>query len=153
MSGSRRSTVGSSCSRRRWPRSCNKNLTAFGIRSSSGLLEPGGWDRAHGFQPDPAAGDVPNLAGHRERAELVNKDVDPTELAEPQRGRRRHRHPEPVLTHILRPPEEGLVVDPQPDRPGDGKSGVTAALGCRAHCRNRLTGASDRLSKAAANER
>src|SRR6267143_1905887 len=114
----------------------------------SGPLESGDRDGAHGLQPDAAARDVPNLSGHRERPVLLAQDVDPADLAEPQRRRRRQRHPEPVLARVFRAPEQGLVVDPQPNRPGDWKSRVPAALRCRAHLGNRLTGTLDGCRRA-----
>src|SRR5262249_61152829 len=83
--------------------------------------------------------ELPNLAGHRERAELVAHDVDPADLAERQRRRRRDGHPEPVAARVLGAPEQRLVVDPQTDGPRDGEPGVTTALRRRAHDPNPLT--------------
>src|SRR6267142_4675424 len=119
------SSSSSSCSPRRWLRSCKRNLQL----PESRLLEPGA-----------PARDVPHLARDRERADLVAQDVDPAGLAELQRRRLGDRHPETIAARVLRTPEERLVVDPQTDGPRDGNPGVTAAFRHRAHCLNRLTG-------------
>src|SRR5262245_45781987 len=109
------------------------------LERSSVLLELVDRDGPHRLQPDATSRDVPNLAGHRERAELVAQDVDPADLAERQRRRRRERHPEPVTARILGAPEQRLVVDPQTNGPRDGESRVTTTFGRRAHDPDRLT--------------